>query len=578
MLQPPESATTVPVEDGRTLTTPGPRDKLGVVGMSVDRLVEGQEALGRGAWAEARACFEAAVAEGESAQALEGLAVAAWWLEDTPATIEARKRAYRLYRADGSAFGAARAAIGLVMDFFFEGDPVVARGWMQRARRLLEGSEPSREHGWLAVWEAHLALLVDHDPVVGESSSARAVAVGKALPDLDLEMLGLAYYGFSLVLLGRIDEGMRSLDEATTAAMSGEMTGIDATATACCCLIYACERVRDYGRAAQWCHRLREFCERWSYELMFSICRAHYAGILAWGGSWAEAERELQASIAAFERTRPAAAAEAIVRLAELRCRQGRLDEAEVLLDRAESGAARMQGRTLASLARAELALCRGDVEAALDWAERFLAVIPAEAWMERAAGLEVLVQARIALGAREEGRETAEELQTLAERIDTEPMVAAARFAGGIATDDPALAKRELDAAVALYERSGAPFEAARARVELARRLSAMGRTRAARRERDKAVDAFRALGAPAEARRAALVLEARPAGLTPREVEVVRLVAQGSSNEQIAERLYLSVRTVERHLSNVYRKVGVEGKTARAAVGALAAKHSLL
>jgi DNA-binding NarL/FixJ family response regulator len=554
------------------------RGKLCEVGTPVDRLAAGQEALGRGAWAEARASFEAAVAEEESPHALEGLGVAAWWLEDTPATIEARQRAYRLYRADGNAAGAARAAIGLVMDYFFEGDLVVARGWMQRARRLLEGSEPSREHGWLAIWEAHLALMVDHDPVAGESFSTRAAAVGKALPDIDLEMLGLAYGGFSLVLLGRIDEGMRWLDEATTAAMSGEMRSIDATATACCCLIYACERVRDYGRAAQWCQRLKEFCERWSYELMFSICRAHYAGILAWGGSWAEAERELTASIAAFERTRPAAAAEALVRLAELRCRQGRFDEAERLLERAESGAARMQGRTIALLARAELALCRGDVQAALDWTERFLAVIPPEAWMERAAGLEVLVQVRVALGAPAEGRETAEELQTLAERIGTEPMVAAARFAGGIAADDPGLAKRELDAAVALYERSGAPFEAARARVELARRLSAMGREPAARRERDKAVNAFRVLGALAEVRRAVSVLEARPAGLTPREVEIVRLVAQGSSNDQIADRLYLSVRTVERHLSNAYRKVGVEGKTARAAVSAFAATHSLL
>jgi DNA-binding NarL/FixJ family response regulator len=170
------------------------------------------------------------------------------------------------------------------------------------------------------------------------------------------------------------------------------------------------------------------------------------------------------------------------------------------------------------------------------------------------------------------------EELKALGERIGTDPMVAAARFASGIAAQDPSAAKQELDAAVALYERSGAPFEAARARVELARQLSAMGREPAARHERDKAVATFQALGAPVEARRAASVLEARPAGLTVREVEVVRLVAQGSSNEQIAERLYLSIRTVERHLSNVYRKVGVEGKTARAAVSAFAAKHGLL
>src|SRR5262249_51575579 len=152
------------------------------------------------------------------------------------------------------------------------------------------------------------------------------------------------------------------------------------------------------------------------------------------------------------------------------------------------------------------------------------------------------------ALGELESARETAAELQTLAAWIGTDPMVAAARFAGGIAADDPVLAKQELDTAVALYERSGTPFEAARARGERARGLWAMGREPAAFRERDTAVEAFQSLGAPVEARRAASVLEAHPAGLTPREVEVVRLVAQGSSNEQIAARLFLSVRTVER------------------------------
>jgi DNA-binding NarL/FixJ family response regulator len=505
------------------------------------------------------------------------LGVAAWWLEDTPATIDARRRAYSLYRARGDPTGAARAAMGLVMDFFFEGEQPVARGWMQRARRLLEGNEESVERGWLAVWEAHIALMLDHDPAAGEEFSARAVALGKQLGDIDLEMLGLAYHGFALVSLGRIAEGMRSLDEATTAAMAGEMTDIDATATACCCLIYACERVRDYGRAAQWCERLKEFAERWSYQLMFSICRAHHAGILVWRGSWPEAEAELAASIEAFERTRPGAAAEAIVRLAELRCRQGRLAEAEELLDRAESGPARMAGRTPASLVRADVALCRGDADGALDWAERFLAEIPEESWVERAAGLEVVARVCASRGEPAQALPAAEELRALAEQIATEPMAAAAAFAQGLAAAQPAEAKRHLDAAVVLYERSGAPFEAAQARVELARCLSELGREAAARRERDKAVNVFRSLGAAGEAHRAAALLEPRPAGLSAREAEVVRLLAQGLSNEEIASRLFLSVRTVERHLSNVYGKLGLEGKAARAALSTFAATHDL-
>ncbi|HWO69386.1 MAG TPA: LuxR C-terminal-related transcriptional regulator [Actinomycetota bacterium] len=540
--------------------------------------MEGHEALRRGAWSEARACFEAAVARNETAEALEGLGTASWWLEDARATIDARRRAYRLYRARGDAAGAARAATGLAMDFFMEGGVPVARGWMRRARRLLDGREPSPEQGWLHICEAHVALMGDHDPAAGEEAGQAAVALGRALGNVDLEMLGLAYTGFALVSRGQIEDGMRALDEATTAAMAGEMTDIDATATACCCLIYACERVRDYPRAARWCERLGEFSERWSYRLMFTVCRTHYAGVLVWRGAWAEAEVEFLAAIEAFERTRPAEAAEALVRLADLRCREGRHAEAEALLDRAESGPARMLGRPLAQLVRGELALCRADLEGALDHAERFLAGIPPDNWMERAAGLELLIRARAARGEVEEAREAAAELGAIAERVGTDPLVAAARFAQGLAADDPSVAKGHLDAAVTLYERSDAPFEAARARLELARRLAAMGRGTAARRARDEAVAAFRALGAATEAQRAVSMLEPRPGGLTARETEVARLVAQGLSNDEIAARLVLSVRTVERHLSNVYAKLGAEGRGARTALGAFAARHGLI
>jgi DNA-binding CsgD family transcriptional regulator len=548
------------------------------VSVSADRVAAGREALGRAAWADARGHFEAALAEEETPEAFEGLGVAAWWLEDTAATIAARRRAYSLYRACGDAAGAARAATGLAIDFCLEGEEAVARGWMQRARRLLEDSEPAAEHGWCAVWEAHMALMADHDPVAAAEHSGRAVALGRAVGDVDLEMLGRAYQGFALVSLGRVDEGMRALDEATTAAMAGEISDIDATATACCCLIYACEFVRDYGRAAQWCERLKEFCERWSYQLMFSICRSHYAGVLIWRGKWADAERELDAAIAAFEETRPASAGEAIVRLAHLRVRQGRLEEAERLLERVDGGPKRLFGFTPATLVRSELALRRGDVDGALDWAERYLAAIGPDSGMERAAGLEALVAAHAARGAVEEARVAAEELRSLAERIGTDPLVAAAGLAQALVAEGPSQAKPLLDVAVSLYERSGAPFEAARARVELARCLAVLGRDAAARRELEAATTAFRELGAPLEAQRATAALALRPAGLSAREVEVVRLVARGLSNEEIAARLFLSVRTVERHLSNVYVKLGAEGKAARAALSAFAAKHGLV
>jgi LuxR family maltose regulon positive regulatory protein len=524
-------------------------------------------------------------------EALEGLGGAAWWLEDVRTTIDARKRAYRLYRDTGDRRGAARVATGLSMDHFFEGERAVARGWVQRANRLLEGLEPGPEHGWLKIWEAHMALDIDHHPAAAERFTEEAVALGKSLDDVDLEMLGLAYLGFAMVSQGKISEGMRCLDEATTAAMAGEMSDIDATATACCCLIYACERVRDYGRAARWCEKLQEFCERWSYQLMFWVCRTHYAGILMWRGAWAEAESALQASIGAFEQTRPAQAAEALVRLAELRCRQGRFEEAEVLLQQAESDPFRMMGSTLACLVRGEMALELDDPQSAVDLAERFLRAIAPEDWMERADGLEVLVRARLTTGHHTLAEQAMAELCSIATQIGTEPMRGAARFAEGLiraAAGDYESAKRHFEDAADLFDRSGAPFETARARLELSRCLLALDRADAAEVQARNALESFQRLGAAIGADRAEALLHqmeiiarkrtgeaSAPAGLSRREVEVLRLVAQGLSNQEIAARLVLSEHTVHRHVTSILRKLDLPSRTAAAAY---AFRHSLL
>lgn len=538
----------------------------------------GLEALARGAWADARACFEANLEREETPEALEGLGMAAWWLEDVRATINACRRAYHLYSNAGDRRRAARVAVGLSADHFFEGEGAVARGWIQRAHRLLEGLDPGPERGWLAVWEAHMALDIDHDSATAYRLADEVVALGKSLGDFDLEMLGLAYLGFALVSRGMIDEGMRCLDEATTAAMAGEIGDIDATATVCCCLLYACERVRDYARAAEWCVRLKEFCEHFSYEWMLSFCRVHYAGTLMWRGAWAEAEVELEASTGALERIRPAQAAEGLVHLAELRCRQGRFEEAEVLLLQAESDPFRIMGSIPACLVRGRMALDLDDPENALDLTERFLRAIADEDRMERVAGLELLVPARLATNRHARAEEAMEELRTMATEIDTDPMRGAARFAEGLISASKAdyeRAKQCLEDAISLFERSGAPFETARARLELARSLLALDRPDAAELQARNASESFRGLGAVPEANRATALLKeittrgrtGEAPGLSKREVEVLRLVAQGLSNAEIAARLFLSEHTVHRHVNSILRKLDLPSRTSAAA-----------
>jgi DNA-binding NarL/FixJ family response regulator len=551
-------------------------------------LSEGQKALGEGRWRDARARFEEALAIASVPAAFEGLGAAAWWLDDAATTFDARARAYRLYRRSADACGAARLATLIAFDaVMFRGERAVAEGWLERAHRLLEGLGPVPEWGSLLLTEAHLALLPGHDPLRAEELAARAAELARSLGLFDLEMLAGAYRGLALVSQGRVDEGMRLLDGATAAALAGEIADADALCSACCCLIYACERVRDYERAAQWCHELQKLSERWGYRLMFSVCRVHYAGVLMWRGRWDEAEATLRQATDGLLATKPAEAAGGLVLLARLRCRQGRLDDAEEILQRVQEPPLEMLAHPEVLLARAELALARGDAASAAELAEAYLRAVAADERTGRAEGLELLVRACVEGGAPDRAGAAVGELQAVASAIGTLPLRASvARVEGelALAAGDHARAAARLQDAVELFTRSGAPFEAARAQVRLAEALHRRGRVERAAQELAEARRALGRLGARGEARRAAAIGAASrapagaPAALSPREVEVLRLIAQGLSNEQIAARLVLSLRTVERHLSNIYVKINVSGRSARTAAVAFAVSRKLV
>ena len=559
-----------------------------------DPLGAGNNALGRGEWDEARACFEAALNADQNPEALEGLGMAAWWLDDGPVTLTAREHAYHLYRQRGDVQSAARLATYLAYDYYsFRGEYAIANGWLQHAHRLLEGLDLVPEFGLLAIYEGVLALELNHDTATALKLGAQAVTVGRTLGGIDLEMFGLALEGLARVCAGDITEGMRCLDESTTAAVSGEMTDPDACVCACCFLIYACERVRDYDRAAQWCIYVQELAKRWNYSLMFSLCRTQYAGILIWRGNWAEAEATLVAATEALVASRPAEAANGIVRLADLRRRQGRIGEAASLLAQAETHPFRTLGANLALLGQANLAFDQGDAITAANLAERFLRGLPTENRLGRSAALELLALAQIALGALGQAAQTCIELQSIATAVKTEPLRAAAGCIEGAvaaAQGDHETARRKFEDAVDLYVRNGAPFETAQARLGLAHALLSLGRIQAASQQVHRAYDALLQLGATPEASRAATLLrdiESAPhelialspslANLTPREIEILRLIAAGKSNQEIAAILVLSIRTVERHISNIYTKIGASGAVARATATAYALHRGL-
>lgn len=554
--------------------------------ISHDQLAAGARALATGAWDEGLASFQAALAVAETPEALEGVATAAWWLDDIPLIFESRERAYRLYQQAGDRRGAARLATWLGLDhYLFRGEMARANGWLQRAHRLLNNVAPSFEHGWLALVEAHIALFERNDVATTKSLSATATTLAQSLELIDLEMLALALEGLALVSEGQVSEGMRQLDEASTAALAGEMTDPDSIVTACCYLIYACERVRDYDRAIQWCDRVAELCRRWSYRSMLGICRVHYAAVLTLQGDWTRADAELAAAMGTLSATRPVWAGEGTLRLAELRRRQGRLDEASRLF-------ARVSPHPVALLGQAELALANGDPVAADQLVDRFLRRVPIQDRTERARGLEVAIRVKVALGALDHARAHLAELESAVALVATEPLWASVSFARGsvaAAAGDLEAARRAFEDAVDLFLHCGAPYEVILTRLELVPVLSATGQPVAAAAAAKSALDSARDLGAGLLAARASRLLRDLElpssagnaealAGLTRREGEVLCLVARGQSNQQIAEHLFISRRTVERHISAIYAKIGAEGTAARAIATAYAIESGLL
>jgi LuxR family transcriptional regulator, maltose regulon positive regulatory protein len=545
----------------------------------------GRDALRQGAWTDARDAFSSLLREQESPEALEGLGTAAWWLDDAEVVFDSRERAYKLYQGRGDRAAAARVAVWLAWDCWaFRGENAVANGWLQRARRLLEGLPACSERAWLELREGSLCLLEEGDPERAHAMAAEGIRIAKEAGDLDLEMLGRAVQGLALVASGAVAEGMRGLDEVNAAIVAGELTDLVAIGLSCCYLIAACERVRDYDRATQWCTRLKAFCAKWGLRPLFAVCRTQYASICMWRGTWNEAEQELQAASDELAASRPAMTGDALVRLGELRRRQGRLVEAAQLFDQAGP-------HGLAWLGRAELAFDRGDLRAAAEHASRYLRHVPTHNRTDRVAGLDVLIRATAGLADWDGAATALAELMNIATVVNTTPLKAAASFASGcveLGRGHADTARRHLEDAVDRFLQSGAPFEVGRARTELARALNALGRPGDAADEANRAIALFSELRAELEIGRARRVLEtiatAEPpavaaddqkGGLTKREVEVLRLVAEGLNNQTIAERLFLSDHTVHRHLANILSKLNV---STRAAAVAQATRRGLI
>ena len=454
------------------------------------------------------------------------------------------------------------------------GQAGLANGWIQRAKRLLGKNRDTPESAWITMAHARFLMITGADASAVRRMASRAASLARRFGKSDVEALALATEGHARLSMGDARNALKCLDESAAVILGHEVHDLTAAALTLCTLMGACERIRDFDRARQWCAAAKQFSEDQGFPVVLSICRPHYAAVLMWRGHWPEAEEHLKIGSRELTEFMPPFAVGALALLGSLRWRQGRWEEAEQIFEQ-------IKHEPPAQVGMAELLAGEGDFRAAIDVLERHLRTVAEADKLERGPALDLLVRCLAADGQLQPAFTHMEELRRIAVAVHSQSLRAVAAFAEGVLADvstDFDLAERSLGDAVGLFERAGAPFESARARIALAETLCGRQNLDAAVREAHIANETFRRIGAANEAERAGALLATlntkrkaaagkSPDGLTVREAEILTLVAEGRSNQEIAAALVLSVRTVERHISNIYQKLGLDGRTARAA-----------
>jgi DNA-binding CsgD family transcriptional regulator len=540
------------------------------------QLERGRESYALEAWAEAHELLSAAdPSHPLGARDLELLATAAYMIgreEDYFASLE---RAHRAYVDAGEALAAARCAFWIGVNLARRGEVGSAGGWLGRAQRLLDRVEgDSVERGYLLLPVA-FEQEAGGDWEAAAATAGEAATIGERFGDPDLFALAAHEQGHILIQNGRLKQGLALLDEAMVAVTAGELSPI-VSGIVYCGVILACQEAYEVRRAQEWTAALTRWCERQPDLVAFTgRCRVHRAEIMQLHGAWPEALDEARrAGERCLSADNAAAAGEAWYRQGEIHRLLGDLAPAEDAY-RAASGRGREPQPGLALLR-----LAQGRAEAA-QAAIRRAAAETAE--IGRRAGLwPAYMEIMLAVGDVEAARYACRELGLIAEGQEGGALGAMAAHALGAVE----LAEADARAAVVALRRAGrlwqeleAPYEAARARELLGLACRALGDEDTAAMELEAARAVFAALGAaPDLARLDALTSSTAPGnahGLTARELEVLRRLAAGATNKAIAAELVLSVRTVDRHVSNIFAKVGV---SSRAAATAFAHEHRLV
>ena len=527
-------------------------------------------------WADTFARLYAARSTGAlEADDLEQLATAAYLIGRYSESVEIRTRAHTEHLAREDVEGAARCAFWLGFQMLFSGERARGGGWLARAGRLLEtGGHESAVSGFLQL-PAALAALGAGDLEKADAAFAAAVDAGATFGEPDLIALGRLGEGQVRIRRGNIEGGVQLLDEAMTAAETGELSPM-ATGVLYCAVLEACQEIFDVSRAAEWTGVMSAWCDAEPGLVPFrGQCLVRRSEILQLKGEWTVAlEEVLRAGELLSRPPGDPAIAAALYQQGELHRLRGEFAAAGNAFDQAAGRSSSVQpGLALLRLAEGRADVAEAGIRRALGEAQDPLT---------RARLLPACVEIMLAVDDLAGATTAADELGDIARSLRSAYLAAAAEHAAGSiawVSGESEAALTALRGAVRAFEDIPAHYEAARARELVGLACRTLADEEAARMEFAASRTAFERLGAAPDLRRVTSHIDdgtpedAR--GLSRRELEVLRLVASGETNRAIGQALSISERTVERHVSNIFRKLTV---STRAAATAFAYEHGLV
>ena len=530
--------------------------------MSEEELEAGRLAFARRDWATAHAALSGADL---TAGDLELLSVASFLLardEEGTRALEAAHRAWVVARESDHA---ARSAAWLALLHLLRGEDAVGTGWLARAERIVSDAPGPCAARGLVLVPAVLEALGRGDARAAMSAAEEMLAIGQEFADVDVTAFGLLTCGEAAVAAGDLEPGLRLFDEVMVAVSADDLSPITA-GIVYCAVIEGCMRAFDLRRAAAWTEALRRWCDGQPDLVPYrGQCLVHRSQVLQAQGAWDEATSEVERACEALSDPAHPALALAWYQKGELHRVRGELDDS----GRAYREAGRHGFDPLPGFAL--LRLAEGRLDAALALVERMLE--QRGPVVGRPPALSAAVEVLLAAGDSGRARIVCDELVALTEQLAAPALRPVAAYASGVVhlvEGAPGNALEALRDARDQARRLGLPHEEARARLQAATACRALGDEDSAEMELDAAIVLLERLGAGPDLGRAH-AMRAAHAGpttvLTRRECEVLRHVAAGMTNREIAGALHISEHTVARHLQNIFTKTGCPSRSAATA-----------